>query len=158
MTVSVNRKKLSSKVMVSINEKNPSPTAGIKDSFRNTFPLDRKRRLPRQESLKKWFVLARKSVSATRNEAFVKKYASAIRRNYFFWQENEERKIKTMVLSKSIIGSHYKVLDFTWLLYYHFAEKRVTLRQGFYSKFFCFHVLGKSQLFLLYIRIVCTDS
>ena len=34
-----------------------------------------------------------------------------------------------------MIGSHYKVLGFTWLFYFHFAEKCVTLGQGFYSKF-----------------------
>ena len=84
MTVSASRKKLSSKVTVSIREKNPSPIAGMKDSFKNTFPLDRKRSFPRQESLKKWFVLARKSVSTTRNEAFVEKYVSTIRKNCFF--------------------------------------------------------------------------
>ena len=31
-------------------------------------------------------------------------------------------KIKAMVLSKSIIGSHYKELGFTWLFCFHFAE------------------------------------
>ena len=62
-----------------------------------------------------------------------------------------------MVLSKSIFASHYKELGFTWLFYFHFAEKCVTLGQGFYSKLFCFHVLGKSQFFLQYVGIVCTD-
>ena len=67
-------------------------------------------------------------------------------------------KIKTMVFSKSIIGSHHKVLGFTWLFYFHFAEKCVeTLGQGFCFKFFCFHVLVRSQLFLTYIRIVRKD-
>ena len=42
MTVSARRKKLSSKVTVSIRQKNPSPIAGMKDSFKYTFPLDRK--------------------------------------------------------------------------------------------------------------------
>ena len=37
-----------------------------------------------EESLS--FVLARKSVSTTRNEAFVEKYVSNIRKNCFFWQ------------------------------------------------------------------------
>ena len=41
-------------------------------------------------------------------------------------------KIKAMVLSKSIISSHYKELGFTWLFYSLFAEKCVTLGQGFY--------------------------
>ena len=57
-------------------------------------------------------------------------------------------KIKTTVLSKSIIGSHYKVLGFAWLFYFHFAEKYVvTLGQDFYSKFFCFHVFGRRPSF-----------
>ena len=63
-------------------------------------------------------------------------------------------KIKTMVLSKSIIGSHYKELGFTWLFYFYFAEKRVTLVQRLCSKLCCFQVLGRSQLFLPYIRIM----
>ena len=67
-------------------------------------------------------------------------------------------KIKTMVFSKSIISSHYKVLGFTWLFYFRFTEKCVTLEQDVYSKLFCFHVLGKSQLFLPCIWIVCADS
>ena len=94
MTVSASRKKLSSKVTVSIREKNPSPIAGMKDSFKNTFPRDRKRSFPRQEFLKKqkkWFVLARKSVSITRNEAFVEKCFSTIRKNCFFWQEIQRK-------------------------------------------------------------------
>ena len=62
--------------------------------------------------------------------------------------------MKAMVLSKSIIGSHYKELGFTWLFYFHFAQKCVTLGQGLYSKLFCFHVLGRSQLF----RTIYTDS
>ena len=41
----------------------------MKDSLKNTFPVDGKWL---------WFVLARKSVSSTRNEAFVEKYVSAI--------------------------------------------------------------------------------
>ena len=43
VTVSTSRKKLSSKVTVFIREKYPSPMAGMKDSFKNTFPLDRKK-------------------------------------------------------------------------------------------------------------------
>ena len=62
----------------------------------------------------------------------------------------KKRKIKGMVLSKSIIGSHYKKLGFTWLFYCHFVEKCVILGQGFYSKLSCVHVLGRSQLFLPY--------
>ena len=37
---------------------------------------------------KKWFVQVRKSVPTIRNEAFVEKYVSTIRKNCFFWQEN----------------------------------------------------------------------
>ena len=66
-------------------------------------------------------------------------------------------KIKAVVFSKLIIGSHYKELGFTWLFHFHFAEKWVT-GYGFYLKLFCFHVLGRIQLFLPYIRIVCMDS
>ena len=44
VTVSASRKKLSSKVTVSIREKNPSTAARMKDSFKNKFPLDRKKR------------------------------------------------------------------------------------------------------------------
>ena len=95
MTVSTSRKKLSSKVTVSIREKTPSPIAEMKDTFENTFPLDRKKSLPQQESLKKykkWFVLARKFVSTTRNEALIEKYVSTIQKNCFFWQENERKR------------------------------------------------------------------
>ena len=55
--------------------------------------------------------------------------------------------MKAMVLSKLIIGSHYKELGFTWLFYFYFAEKCVALGQGFYSKLFCFYMLGGRQLF-----------
>ena len=44
------------------------------------------------------------------------------------------------------------------LICFHFAEKCVTLGQCLHSEFFCFHVLGRGQLFLSYIQIVCTDS
>ena len=44
----------------------------MKDSLKNTFALDEKKCL--------WFVLARKSVSTTRNKAFVEKYVSTIRK------------------------------------------------------------------------------
>ena len=50
--VSASRKKLSSKVTVSIREKTPSPIAGMKDSFKNKIPLDKKSFL-RLEFLKK---------------------------------------------------------------------------------------------------------
>ena len=52
VTVSASRKELSSKVTVSIREKNSSPIAGKKDSFKNTFPVDREKRFFQQGSLK----------------------------------------------------------------------------------------------------------
>ena len=46
----------------------------MKNSFKNTFPLDGKKAFTGRgfkNSYKKWFALARKSVSTTRNEAFI---------------------------------------------------------------------------------------
>ena len=43
VTVSTSRKKLSNKVTVFIREKYPSPIAWMKDSFKNEFPLGRKK-------------------------------------------------------------------------------------------------------------------
>ena len=95
MTLSANSKKRLSKVTVSIREKNISAIAGMKDSFKNTFPLDRKKKLSlagvSEKKHKKWFVLARKSVSTTQNETFVRKYVSTIQKNCFFWQENQRK-------------------------------------------------------------------
>ena len=51
MTVSTSRKKLSSKVTIFIREKYPSPIAGMKDSFKDKFPLGRKKTFLRKESL-----------------------------------------------------------------------------------------------------------
>ena len=70
------RKELSSKADGFQERENPFPVAGIKDLLKNTFPLYGK-------SL--WFVLARKSVSATRNEAFIEKYVPTMRKSCFFW-------------------------------------------------------------------------
>ena len=53
----------------------------MKDSLKNSFQLDGKKSL--------WFVLARKPVSTTGNEAFVEKYISTIRKSCFFWQKIE---------------------------------------------------------------------
>ena len=67
--------------MVSIREKNSSPIAEMKDSFKNSFPLDSKKALSGRSLWKKyknWFVLARKYVPNLRNEAFVEKYVSMI--------------------------------------------------------------------------------
>ena len=44
MSVFDSRKTLSNKVTCSTREKNPSPIAGMKGSFTNTFPLDRKKK------------------------------------------------------------------------------------------------------------------
>ena len=54
----------------------------MKDSLKKDFFIRRKKSL--------WFALARKSVSTTRNEGFVEKYVSSIRKNCFFWQKNPE--------------------------------------------------------------------
>ena len=43
VTVSVSRKELLSKVDGFQERKNPSAIAGMKDSLKNTFPLDRKK-------------------------------------------------------------------------------------------------------------------
>ena len=56
-------------------------------------------------------------------------------------------KIKTVVFSKSIIGSHYEELGIIWLFWFHLAEKCVTLGQGFYSKFFCFPCVREKPVF-----------
>ena len=66
--------------------------AEMKDSFKNTFTLDVKSAFnvkSLEKIYKKWFVLARASVSTTRIEAFIEKYASTIGRNCFFRQENQ---------------------------------------------------------------------
>ena len=42
---------------------------------------------------KKWFVLSRKSVSTTRNEAFVEIYVSTVHKNCFFWQKNLKKMV-----------------------------------------------------------------
>ena len=44
-SVFASRKNYSNKVTCSTREKNPSPIAGMKGSFKNTFPLDRKKKL-----------------------------------------------------------------------------------------------------------------
>ena len=92
VTASAGSKKLSSKVTVSIREKSPLPVAGMKDSFKNIFPLDKKWLYPpevSEEIYKKWFVLARIPASTTHNETFVRKYVSMIQNNCLFWQENQ---------------------------------------------------------------------
>ena len=93
-SVFASRKNLSNKVTYSTREKIHSPIAGMKGSFTDTSPLDRKKSFPRQQSLKtykKWFVQARKFVSTNLNEAFVEKYVSIIQKNCFFWQENQRK-------------------------------------------------------------------
>ena len=106
VTVSAGRKKLSSKVTVFIWEKNPSPIVGKKNSFKNTFPLDRKENFSQQEYLKKykkWFVQARNFVSTTRNEAFVEKYVST---------GSSGKKIKKMVSTSRNIRKKKKAYCF----------------------------------------------
>ena len=44
-----------------------------------------------EKYIKKWFVLARKSVSNTRNEAFVEKYVTTIHKLCFFWQKDQRK-------------------------------------------------------------------
>ena len=93
-SVFASRKDLSNKVTCSTREKNLSPIAGMKGSFKNKFSPDRKKSFPRQQFLKtykKWFVQARKFVSTNLNEAFVEKYVSIIQKNCFFWQENQRK-------------------------------------------------------------------
>ena len=43
----------------------------MKDLFKNDFPIDGKKLSLEGVSIKKWFALVRKSVSTTRNKAFV---------------------------------------------------------------------------------------
>ena len=79
VTVSASRKELSSKAD-SFQEKENPPIAGMKDSLKNTFPLDGRKLM---------FVLARKPVSTTRNEVFIEKYVSTIRKNCCLWKKIE---------------------------------------------------------------------
>ena len=92
MTVSTCRKKLSIKVTVSIIGKNPSPIATMKASFKTKFPLDRKKafsgRSLFKNIFKKWFLLARKSVSLLGMKHSLKN-VFAIRKNWFFLLENQ---------------------------------------------------------------------
>ena len=63
----------------------------MKDSFKNTFSLDGKKAFTGrslEKIYKKWFSLARKSVSTTWNKEFVEKYVPNRRKNCFFLQEN----------------------------------------------------------------------
>ena len=88
------QKKLSSKVENFHQRENSSPIAGIKASFKNAFPLDGKKTLigrGLKKIYKKWFLQATNSVSTTHDEAFVEKYASTKRENFFFWQDNRRK-------------------------------------------------------------------
>ena len=51
-----------------------------------------------------------------------------------------------MILSKSVIGSHYRELGFTWLFYFHFAE-------NIFETLLFPRIREK-----LALRMVCTDS
>ena len=55
--------------------------------------------------------------------------------------------MKTMVLSESIIGSHYKELR---IIYFNFTllKNKLHLDKVSIRNTFVFHVLGRSQLFL----------
>ena len=70
------------------------------------------------------------------------------------WFAVEElRNCVTLVFRDKVILSLYHYHRIVSLYYYfcnffHFAKKSVTLGQGFYSKFFYFHVKGRSQLCL----------
>ena len=66
---------------------NPFPLTGIQDSFKNTFPLDGKIKLAVSKNKasngrKKWFPLARKSVSTSRNQLIFQKLVFPIE-NWF---------------------------------------------------------------------------
>ena len=66
----------------------------MKDSFKNTCPLDGKQLSlagVSEKICKKRLVLARKSVPSTRNEAFVEKCVSTIWKTCFFCQENQRK-------------------------------------------------------------------
>ena len=53
----------------------------MKDSLKNTFPLDGKKLM---------VCTSQKTRFTTRNEAFVEKYVPTIRKNWFFWQKNQK--------------------------------------------------------------------
>ena len=60
MSVCTSRKKLSGKVTVSTRQKNPSPIAGMKDWFKNAFPLDRKKSSLQEESVQEMVCTSQK--------------------------------------------------------------------------------------------------
>ena len=96
MTVSISRKKLSSKVGGFQLEENPFLAAGMKDLFKNAFLLDGKTFSSAGFSKnirEKWFLRARKDVPTNRNEEFVEKCVSTILKDCLFWQESFSFKI-----------------------------------------------------------------
>ena len=84
--------------MVLIRKKYLSPIAGMKDSFKTKFPLDRKKLSPEGASeriYKKWFVLARKCISTTQNDAFIEKYVSSMRKNASSGNKKSKKMVST---------------------------------------------------------------
>ena len=74
---------------------NPFPLTVMQYSLKNTFLLERKIKIAvageSENGRKKGFPPARKSVSTTRNEAFVGKYVSTIHKICFFCHENQRK-------------------------------------------------------------------
>ena len=74
---------------------NPFPLTVMQYSLKSTFLLERKIKIAvageSENGRKKGFPPARKSVSTTRNEAFVGKYVSTIHKICFFWHENQRK-------------------------------------------------------------------
>ena len=61
---------------------------------------------------------------------------------------------KAMVLSKSIIGSHYKEVGVVWLFCFQFSEKCVKIRTGLLFKILLFPCVRKKPAF----PTIYTDS
>ena len=90
VTVSASRKKLSSKVTISIREKNANE--GFIQKYVSTRQKINLSPAGLSEKIyKKWFGLACKSFSTIRNEAFVENYVSTIHKICFFSQEDQSK-------------------------------------------------------------------
>ena len=146
--VSASRKKLSSNVTVSIRKRKPSPLPGIKDLFKNKFPLDRKKPFSGRslwKNTEKMVCTSQKIRFTTRNEAFFKKICWKIccicRKNCFFWQENQRKwfplegqnfsfEIGSLsdknseqnhtVSSRKKISFHKPEIRICWKIYFHY--------------------------------------
>ena len=121
-----------------------TPQIGVKNMF-SLYGISKKWR--------EWFSLTRNLIYISWNEllfltTFLKQdtvtYVSL--KGIIGFTFMKKWKIKAIVLSKSIIGSQYKDLGFTWLFYVYFAEQCVTLVLRFCRKLLWFQVLGRSQL------------